>query len=516
MNRPQENPGIIDRAIEGMFPGWALRRAEARTRLNMFRGIGVEATHRGGISTRVSTSWPNSPSFKFGTTAGRWNQGQRRERARKVYQENAIGRGLLQTETDNVVAQGFRLQAKTSSPDFNREIEEAYEEWCDRADVRNLRDATEHERQVYRSPRRDGDGGVVLMDRGGASRVQYIPGDLICNPDGKVDPHLVDGVEVDDVGQPQAFHILDMDESGKREWTRVPAGNFIYLAPVIDDDLGIRGDSCYSQVFGYLDGLDGYIDAVVIAARMAAVFGLIFKEDNGQQNYDRLSLLNNSQGKKQQAITLENGMVKYVGKSDEVVQVVPQQPMNQTPDFVRMMARLIGVPFDMPLELVMKDMSQVNFASARIGLLGYYRACRSRQKTFRTTYLRRRYRWWVSREQKRQALGLPGAIVTKFPPDYWSSRFVSVGWDYTDPVSEAQGDQLQIDMGIKTPQMVAAERGRDWEEMQEELFVARGIRRLKKLDEVHSTMTRDAVVVPDAAPAADAVPATPADEGQAQ
>jgi capsid protein len=471
-------------------PGWAARREEARYRREYVNTI------RGSISTRLGRPFGKSISYAGGTAAKRFAIGKERDRGRKVFEENAIGRGLLTTETDNIVADGFHLQAKTDSPDFNSEAEEKYEEWCEVADVRGLRCASEHERQIYRSPRRDGDGGVVLLAQGAESRCQYIPGDLICTPDGKWgEQGIIDGVEIDSASRPVAFHILDINEWGKREWTRVAARDFIYMAPVIDDDLGVRGNSCYSQVFEYLDGLDGYVDAVIVAARMACVFGLIFKEEQTQGQRMGLDLVQNSQGREQRALTLENGSIKWVGKTGDVAQVVPQQPMNQTPDFIRAMARLIGVPFDMPLELAMKDMSQVNFASARIGLLGYYRACRSRQAQYRSVYLDRRYQWWISREQKKQSLGIPGSFVTEFPEKFWPHNFVSVGWDYTDPVSEAQGDQLQIDMGTKTEQMVAAERGRDWEEMQEDRAVARMVHRLMELPEVHSTMTRDAIEV---------------------
>jgi lambda family phage portal protein len=481
----------LEKAIEFLSPGWARQRAIDRAQLDNWRE--VQASHRGGLSTRVSTPWSQSISYRNGTTAQRQNLASRRDRSRRVYQEHPIGRGILQTETDNIVADGFVLQSKTGTPDFDKEAEEKWEDWWTRCDIRGLRCSSELQRQMYRSPRRDGDGGVVLVDRGGDSRLQYIPGDLIKTPDGKYgNPSIIDGVEVDRTSRPVAFHILDIDgTTSVRQWDRVPAQNFIYLAPVIDDDMGVRGDPCYSQVFSQLDGLDGYMDAVIIAARMAAVFGLIFKDDKAAKQYNQLGTLTNSQGDTVKGITLENGQVRYTGTDGKVEQVNPQQPMQQTPDFIRICCRILGIPFDMPLELVLKDLSQVNFASARIGLLQYYRACRARQKWFRETCLDRIYRWWISREQKRQLVGNDGAFLTAFPANYFKHNFVAVGWDYTDPVSEAQADQLQIDMGVKTPQMVAAERGRDWDEMQEELAVARAVRRLKELPNVMSNMTRD-------------------------
>lgn len=470
---------LFDRMIEYVAPVSAMRRAYARD---------VLASHRGGVNTRTSRGYDRASTIRGGTSSDRANQASRAAKAMQVYKEHPIGRSLLKTETDNVVSSGFRLQAKTESKEFNREVEEKWNEAWETFDIRGLLSGVDLMRQFYRSPRRDGDGGIVLVDRGGESRLQYIPRQLICSPNNKQNqPGIIDGIEVTSATRPLAFHVKYEDEWGKQQWERVPASNFIYLAPEIDDDLGLRGDSCYSQVFGYLDQIDGYVDAVIIAARMAAVFGLIFREGSGAKQFGGLNTLANSKGDQQKALTIENGMAKYIGPDDSIVQVQAQQPMTQTPDFIRAVCRLIGLPFDMPLELVCKDMSQVNFASARIGLIGYYRACRARQKAFIARCLTRIYQWWLSREVKM------GRMVNAAPPEFWKHKFMAEGWDYTDPVSEAQADLLQINMGIKTRAMAAAERGRDLEEMLIENAAEAAAIRLAKLIDVGSNMTRDRV-----------------------
>lgn len=474
----------LDRMIRAISPEAALRRAEARQRLALLDGYTPQSSHRGGLATRTSTPWGRSTSYAGGTFADRINKADRRDRARRVFQEHAIGRSLLQTETDNVVASGLHLQAVTDSKAFNGETEDRWTAWLEVADIRGMACGSELMRQVYRSPRRDGDGGIVLVDRGGESRLQFIPGDLISTPqDRGGDPLIIDGIEVDSATRPRAFHCLYATERGTKLWERVPASNFIYLAPVIDDDLGLRGDSCYSQIFPQLDQIDGYIDAVLIAARMAAVFGLLFKEQTAAKTFAGLGTTTNSAGNAQKAVTLENGSLRYIGREDDVVQVQAQQPMQQTPDFIRVICRLLGLPFDMPLELVLKDLSQVNFASARIGLIGYYRACRAKQRAFIARW-DRIYQWWLSREVKLQRFS------NSAPQDFWRHRFGCEGWDYTDPVSEAQADQLQIDMGIKSHRMAAMERGRDWDEIQVQLQAEKAVRRLAGLAQIQSTYTR--------------------------
>lgn len=524
---------IYERFIQRHFPAWGARRLEARARASaMSEAWSASGTRKGANRHRLGYGWGASTSYIGGTAQDRAEIADMRDRARDVARNNAVAKNLLKTELDNVVADGLTFQSKTGlkSPagdgadaevqqnDFDREQEEKWAAWLEIADLRGIRSAAELQRQLYRSPRRDGDGGVVLYDAGGNLRLQYVPGDLIRSPYGKnvtlpvsAGNTLVDGVEINAASAPVAFHICQVDTFGRESFARVPAANFVFLFHEDEfEDMAVRGESCFATVLDRLEQLDGYVDAVVIAARMAAVFGLIFKEENPARLTQSLTTATNSQGNQQAVVTLEDGSIKVVGKDGAVSQVVPQQPMNQTPDFIRAMLRLIGLPFDMPLELVAKDMSQVNFASARIGLLGYYRACRVRQRNYIARWERIR-RWWLVRmlamgrmrfarpewERAAQAIldGRMALTADVGEAPFFAARIGTRGWDYTDPVSEAQADLLQMDMGTKSPQMICAERGRDFEEVQGELIAARMYKRMQRLSmglgEVRSSMTRD-------------------------
>jgi capsid protein len=143
---------------------------------------------------------------------------------------------------------------------------------------------------------------------------------------------------------------------------------------------------------------------------------------------------------------------------------------------------MIGQPFDMPLEVLAKDMSTVNFSSARIGLLPFYRSCRIKADKFAGRWSRT-IRWWLSRERLR-ARDDPKRWTTAFPERFWTHSLLVNAWDYTDPVSEAQSDLLQISMRTKSPQMVMTERGRDIKQIERD-FEEYGD------PDVLSTMTRD-------------------------
>ncbi len=475
---------MIDRVINYVAPVWGLKRAAARD------ALALQATFRGGVQTRTSTPFGTGQrSYVAGGSARRASYRAMRDRARTVYANNPIARSMLNTEVDNVVADGFTLQARTSSDAFNDEAEDRWRQWLEIADLRGTYDGIGLQREPYRLSRQDGDHLILLVSQGVESRLQLILGDMVDQPrlsaaDRRAD--VRDGVRISRTGRPTGYYITTYDEKRAQQSTPVNARDVIFIGNDMDP-LDVRGKSVFSTVFELLDQVNEYVDAVVVAARMAAIFGLIFKEQTAGTAFGGLGTATNSAGNAQKAVTLENGSLLYKGAADDVVQVQAQQPMTQTPDFVRAMMRLIGQPFDMPLELVAKDMSTVNFSSARIGLLQYYRSARVKQRRY-ASHWSRIYRWWISRERQKQQAGVSNAFVTSFPKDeYLEHNMIGRGWQYTDPVSEAQGDLLNIELGRKSPQMVAAESGEDFNEVQRQKREAGW-----PTDPPKSSMTRDA------------------------
>ena len=345
----------LDRAIAQVAPEWAVRRERARVQLD------VVNSYRGSIGTRLSTGWGWDQPYNNGSFRHRREVIEMRQRAQNVFANNPIAKSILQTEVTNVVADGFRLQSKATNAAgeaddaakrWRAECEDKWGWWLGQADVRGMMDASELFARLYRSARRDGDGGLLLVDAGGFSKLQHIPANKISTPYGRYgDPTIIDGVEVNATLTPVAFHILDMDEYGNRNWTRVPANNFVFFCPEQDDDLAVRGQTCYATVFESLDQTSGFIDGVDTAARMATVFGLIFKSAQSASQVNGLPTMRNGEGHLQKGVTLENGMVRYIGENDDVVQVNPTQPMANANEWIRTKLRLIGMPFDMPLEL---------------------------------------------------------------------------------------------------------------------------------------------------------------------
>lgn len=460
---------------------------EAGLRRKYFRGM--EASYKGGVPTRTSEPYERSQGFRFGTSQDRELLIDNTSRAYNAYKKNYAARTLVQTETDDVIGDGLNYQPTSSDPEWNKEAKDRYYAWMEEASVRggDIFSGCELQRMLWSRSRVAGDLGWILVAQENESRIQIVQRENIVTPDDKYsDNSVYDGIKFDALGRPIEFYVLSNDERGGRSFTTIPARDFVFL-PHMTEPNQARGETCYITIFDLLSQLDRYIDGVSLAAWMATVFGLIIKKNNPASGMNTLPFVTNGNGNQQRAITLEGAQVKVMGTDEEVVQVNPTQPMQGTDAFIRQMFRVIGQPFDMPLEVFAKDMSTCNFASARIGLLPYQRTCRIKTARFASRWSRTT-RWWLSRERQRPD-GDQKKWRTPFPEDYWNHEFLPNAFDYTDPVSEAQSDLLQIDIGTKTHQMVISERGRDAEQILREQ--KEWAKKLGDRKTVHSTMTRD-------------------------
>lgn len=447
----------------------------------------LEASYRGGVATRTGTPFTQTTPYGLQSSSDRNSVASMRERARKADRDNPIANGLLNRDTDNTIGDGMTLQMQTDSVEFNREAEELFYSRAEYLDIRQRFCFGDLQRQWYRCMRRDGDVAVLLVDRGGKSRLQTVTGEMITSPNGSTQT-ILDGMELDDVGRTVAYHILNQTELGKRTFSRVASNDCLYLSRDLFPQQ-VRGVSVFASIFPLLDQLDGYVDAVVIAARMAAVFGLIFKEANPSGAFQGLPTIANN-GSTQRAITIQNGMVKYIGQADDVVQVQANQPMQQTPDFIRAIMRLIGLAFDMPLELALMDVSQANLSSLRGGLNQFYRSCRTRQDQFREKVMSPFLRWWISREVK------AGSFKSAVPEDFWAHEWRPRAWQYADPITDVQSVLLEIDAGLKSPQTACDELNRDFTQIQNQIKEARDLRAGLGIPSSRSTYTRDEMGAP--------------------
>jgi lambda family phage portal protein len=441
-------------------------------------------SRNGAISTRLDRDWPVIGTG-FHDRTRNTVIGDYRTRAQELYDTNAIATGIVRRSIDNIIGTGMTPQAKTADSGWNAAAEELLDEWsADGADVRRMNDLFTGLQPLWMQEAMVGGDTAIVLLRDGS--LQTIDGGDIETPPGKAsDDSIVDGVKVDRLGRPVGYYVLTDDE--KQNYTWVPARDMIYFPQPYDPlrPKQVRGVTAFRPAIdsNLLDMIDGSLEAVVAAAQMAAMFGLILEEEAGPGTLDGLPATTDTAGNAAKEFTMEPGMVKFVRPGTDIKQVTPQQPGENYGELVILISRYLGVPFGLPLELVLMDFSRTNYSSARASLLQAYRAFRKIQKRFANRVLRRIYNWRISKWIK------SGELTDR--PDAWRHNWNAPGWAWVDPEKEGKANLIALDAGTTSLARIAQDLGQDWEEIIAERAAELKAQEAAGITPARSTATRE-------------------------
>jgi lambda family phage portal protein len=472
-------PGWLDRVIGWISPAAGAQRLAWREAAPLLASY-YRAGHRSRIDEQGSASTLSSDEIL------EMEREEIVERNRALERDHPSYDGLIGQAVTNVIGpSGLKPQARTPDEALNSTIESLWGDWCaGPCDVRKMSTMAELQELWFRSYLRDGDVGIVLLASG---ELQSIEGHLITTPGGaSTDGTIVEGVQLSrNSGRPVAFHVAKSDRFIRSmETTSIPARDFIFFA--LRKRLGqTRGVPAITKPWLF-EQYDRYLEAVVVAARVAACFGVIFKRRGGTVPGGLLQGLKDSGGNARKSFILEPGMAKYIDTDEEIEQLRPQHPGGQFGELRAAIKRDIGLPLGMPLELTDLDFSRTNYSSARASLLAAYRTFMRHQERFACCVMRRIYQWRVSKWAK------DGLLGKSIPDDLWAHEWVMPRWPWVDPLKEIQAHLLAMDAGVTTLAEISASQGKDWESQLAQLARERDRREALNLDAIHSNMSRDA------------------------
>ena len=448
--------GFLDSIINYVSPGWGVKRELARMQIkavgNVSGSFGGMSGMRGGTAIRLENQWLSKRPSQYiaGTSHTNWQLDNIRERARSLELNNPIANAMISRAVENLVGDGFGLQPMTDDPTFNTKVEEMFWEWADSADISG-RSFLRLQKLWMRSHIRDGDVGISLLDDG---TMQSFEGDRIRNPY-KVnkDSIIVDGVELDEVDRPLAYWIETL-VNNKVDYLSVKAENFILFMQ--EHRLcQSRGISYLQSAFSLFDHIDDWIKASVIAAKIAACYGIVIKSTNPAQAMRNLSTSTNGGGEEQRIQSIEPGMIQYLKPDEDISTLTPSQPQQAFDATIRALVRMLGLPLGMPIELLMLDFSQTSYSSARASALQAHRSFEAIQAQFNEQVLSRIYKWRVQKWIDE------GKLEKK--PDALKHKWHAQPWPYLNPIQEIQAEMVAVDAGFKTMHDVHAALGTDFD-----------------------------------------------------
>jgi lambda family phage portal protein len=271
------------------------------------------------------------------------------------------------------------------------------------------------------------------------------------------------GVEMDGYGRPVAYHLLeshpsDLTSRGKRR-VRVDAADILHR--YLPGRPGqIRGVTAFAPVLVRLHMLDGFEEAALVAARMAATNPIVFTQDK-----ETYAAPEDGAAQEDVEIEMEPGVSRLLPPGIGAEMLSPEHPTTTFTEFDKAMLRAIAGGLGVAYTSLTQDLTDVNYSSIRAGLLAERDVWRGLQEWFACHILTPIYRDWLRHAQLANAVTLPTAEI----PLWWAARFEGRGWSWVDPLNDVQAAELEIALGLNTRTALARERGRDYEAMARQL-----------------------------------------------
>lgn len=278
---------IIDKAIEYMAPGAALKRAHARRVLAYYEAAKADRMRK----NRRETGSGNDAVLRAGASL--------RQQARHFEQNYDIALGVLNTLVTNVVgANGIGVEPQPRRADgsihieFARELLDLWKDWSLKPEVTWMHDRPSMERMLARVWFRDGEvfgqtveGPVPYLEHG--TRVplsiemmepDFVPMDLQ-----SATPLIQQGIEINAWGRPTGYHVYKSNPlesgpiGGRGQTKRLPADRMLHLA-TRHRIRQMRGVSIFASVLNRFDDLKDYEESERIAAKVAASMAAFIKK----------------------------------------------------------------------------------------------------------------------------------------------------------------------------------------------------------------------------------------------
>ncbi len=399
-----------------------------------------------------------------------------RARARDLAQNSDYVKRYLSMVAANIAGQGVSVQSQARWPDgtpdtqLNAAIEAAFNAWAAQPEITGRMDWSEVQRLVARSVAMDGEALIRLSIQSGHLQLQLLDPTLLDDTYNDATQRIVMGVETDSAGRPLAYHILTAHPSDQlampRRRERIPAAQIIHLFRS-DRPQQTRGVTWLHTAMKRLNDLSGYEEAAIIAARVGAAKMGFFTTPDG--DLSPLADAGDVAGELYQ--DADPGRFGLLPPGYDFKSFDPDYPHEQYGTFVKAQLRGIAAGLGVAYHNLAGDLEAVNFSSARAGTLEERDQWMILQDWFIAGFVRPVFRAWLD-----TAL-LAGEIlvITQAGPraldssvaDKVMAGVVLAGrrWSWVDPVKDVQANILAIDAGLKSRREVAAEQGRDLDDV---------------------------------------------------
>lgn len=456
---------VLDKVISVISPKTAYERMLWREAQKS-----QERSYDAGTDDRLNTNWR-----AVNANAETINRAYRdvvRARSQDLERNSDILESILLAFERNVVGTGFRLQAKSPNEELNTQIETLFKKWSrpKYSDVTQQQSFSEICQMMVRRRRVDGAAFVVK---------RYIDNDFIPftlqlyevedldSMRVSSDTRIVGGIEYNEFNRPVAYFIKKYDTFGN--WTgqseRIDAKDVFFLYRKKRPSQ-LREISELVTTLPRVRDMNQYMEAVSVKERIGALLAVMIKKmipgGNGAPNLGRGSA-SGSKGIEYAGKSLTPGMIMELNPGDDVSVVQPPSQGSSAAEFVRLQQRLTSGAQGLSYEVASRDMSQVNYSSARQGLLEDRNTYEMEQQFFIDHFLNEVYEEFIEAAVLAGILRIPDFYKNK--EAYLKHEWIAPGMKWIDPKKEADANKTMLENNLTTLANIAASTGQDWREI---------------------------------------------------
>lgn len=423
---------------------------------------------------------------------------QLREQARDMDRNDALPGPLINRAISMVLGSGMGLDPQTGVTELDAEIRRRRMRWAkdpSKCDVARRHNFKILERLALRHALVDGDSFTRLYRADGAQRqrIQLLEGDRIagCDVEGKI----VHGVELDlETGAVAGFHVLKRRMSDRRstgfrlptlgssDFMRVPAFDASGRPEILQvmDPLRVtqtRGVTRFHRCFDVLGMLDDILFAATQSHQVAACIpAFITSTDDINLGPRSTEDETGSAGSAAQAETqtyeeLTPAVIPRLRAGEAIQGVQGAGPPPNLFQHVTLLVRIAALQLDLPYSIGMLDTSGTTFHGYRGEIDQAKRSAKWIQEWFACQWHLPIYQFWLELEleaMRKEARWARLIAKAERKDTLYEVRIQPPSWPYVEPKTDADADVVRGREGLESLRQIAAERGRDLDEMVEE------------------------------------------------
>lgn len=483
--------------------------AEAKRKYFRFVARNMFTSYRGAETGRIRGTWlPGGGSADQDLLR---ELPTLRERSRDLVRNDGIAAGAVSTLTTNIIGSGIRPQSRVDKDvlaideeyanKLQKQIETIWDRWVPFADAGGRMHFYEIEELAERNRFINGESLVLPLriDQPSKKRpynfaLQSIESDRMDTPtDLSSNKSIRSGIELGVYGEPLAYYVRKTHPGdityGKGSYNNNSSNYEKY--PVIND-IGLpnffhlyhvlrcgqtRGEPFFAPVLNLFKDRFEYMEAELVAARVAACFAVFIKKDlGGDLSIVRSTESDDASGKRVEE--LSPGMTEYLDPGEDIATFNPNRPGSNFGMFIERILRDVSSGLNMPYEILSKDFTKSNYSNMRASLLEARRFFMVQQDFISKKLCQPSLVYLMEEAYLRGELPILDFYFNR--DAYVKVRWVSPGWQWIDPENEVNASRDSIEGNLSTLAEEIESKGGDWEDNLEQR--ARELKKIKDLE----------------------------------